>query len=101
MGPHIVYGVGLVSKYMETPKESHWCTAKRIVRYIKGTLDYGMFYSFGNGATLYGYSDSDWAGDQDERKSTTGYVFYLGSTAFTWSSKKSQLWHYQVVKLNT
>ncbi|CAO2836221.1 unnamed protein product [Amaranthus hypochondriacus] len=89
--PDIVYGVGLVSRYMETPKESHWCTAKRIVRYIKGTLDYGMFYSYGNEATLYGYSDSDWAGDQDERKSTSGYAFYLGSTAFTWSSKKQSV----------
>ena len=71
---------------METPKESHWCTAKRIIRYIKGTLDYGMFYSFGNRATLYGYSE---AGDQDERKSTIGYVFNLGLTAFTYSSKKT------------
>uniref|UniRef100_A0A803LCB7 Uncharacterized protein n=2 Tax=Chenopodium quinoa TaxID=63459 RepID=A0A803LCB7_CHEQI len=97
--PDIVYGVGPVSRYMETPKESrymetpkelHWCPAKKIVRYIKGTLDYGMFYSYGDEATLYGYSDSDsdWAGAQHERKSTSGYVFYLGSTAITWSSKK-------------
>uniref|UniRef100_A0A803MZM1 Reverse transcriptase Ty1/copia-type domain-containing protein n=1 Tax=Chenopodium quinoa TaxID=63459 RepID=A0A803MZM1_CHEQI len=81
----IVYGVGLVSRYMETPKESHWCTVKRIVRYIKGTLDYGMFYSYGDEAKLSGYSNSDWAGDLDDRKR---YAFYLGSTTFTWRSKK-------------
>ncbi|XP_030924682.1 secreted RxLR effector protein 161-like [Quercus lobata] len=73
---------------MEKPKESHWFAAKKVLRYIKGTLDFGLLYSYNNDAALYGYSDSDWGGDQDERKSTTGYVFYLGSTAFTWMSKK-------------
>jgi len=47
-----------------------------------------LFYTYGETAELVGYSDSDWGGDQDERKSTTGYVFYLGSTAFSWTSKK-------------
>ena len=79
--PDIVYSVGLLSKYMEKPKESHWLAAKRILRYIKGTMDFGLLYSYNNDATLYGYSDSDWGGDQVERKSTTRYVF-------TWMSKK-------------
>lgn len=86
--PDIVYGVGLVSRYMETPRESHWRAAKRILRYIKGTMEFGLFYPYGDEANLVGYSDSDWGGDLDERKSTTGYVFFLGSTAFTWNSKK-------------
>ena len=81
--PDIMYGVGLVSRYMETPKESHWLAAKRILRYIKGSLNLGLFYAYGENAKLESYSDSDWGGDQDERKSTTGYVFYLGSTAFS------------------
>ena len=89
--PDIVYGVGLLSRYMERPKESHWVAAKRILRYIKGTIDLGLFYGYGNEAKLYGHSDSDWGGDQDERKSTTGYVFYLGPTAFTWASKKQSI----------
>ena len=54
-------------------------------------MDLGILYAFGNEAKLYGYSDSDWGGDQDERKSDTGYVFYLGSTAFTWVSKKQSV----------
>ncbi|KAJ8628309.1 hypothetical protein MRB53_021616 [Persea americana] len=86
--PDIVYAVGLLSQYMEIPKESHWVAAKRILRYIKGTMDLGLFYDYGNESKLYGYSDSDWGSDQDERKSTIGYVFYLGSTTFTWVSKK-------------
>ena len=78
----IVYGVGLVSRYMETPKESHWLAVKRILRYIKGTLNLDLCYAYGKTLELVGYSDSDCGGDQDERKNTTGYVFYLGSTAF-------------------
>jgi hypothetical protein len=89
--PDILYGVGLVSRYMETPRESHWLAAKRILRYIKGTLNFGLFYTYGESADLVGYSDSDWGGDQDERKSTTGHVFYLGSTVFSWTSKKQAI----------
>ena len=49
--PDIVYSVGLLSKYMEKPKESHWLAAKRILRYIKGTMDFGLLYSYNNDAT--------------------------------------------------
>jgi hypothetical protein len=89
--PDILYGVGLVSRYMETPRESHWLATKRILRYIKGTLNFGLFYTYGERADLVGYSDSDWGSDQDERKSTTGHVFYLGSTVFSWTSKKQAI----------
>ena len=81
--PDIVYSVGLLSRYMKAPKESHWLAAKRILRYVKRTMEFGLFYPYDDEAMLYGYSDSDWGGDQDERKSTTGYIFYLGMTAFT------------------
>jgi hypothetical protein len=89
--PNILYGVGLVSRYMETPREFHWLTTKRILRYIKGTLNFGIFYTYGKNAELVGSSDSDWGGDQDERKSTMGHVFYLGSIAFSWTSKKQAI----------
>ena len=69
--PDIIYGVRLVNRTMETPKESHWLAARRILRYIKDTLNLGLFYTYGETAELVGYSDSDWGGDQDERKSTT------------------------------
>jgi len=56
--PDIVYGVGLVSRYMETLKESHWLAARKILRYIKGTLNLGLFYAYGETSELVGYSDS-------------------------------------------
>ncbi|KAK3012400.1 hypothetical protein RJ639_010565 [Escallonia herrerae] len=68
----ILFGVGLVSRYMEAPTTSHLKMAKRILRYIKGTLDYGIMYSSSQDFKLVGYCDSDWAGDKDDRKSTTG-----------------------------
>lgn len=52
--PDIVYSVGFFSRYMENPKESHWLAAKRILRYIKGTMDFGLFYSYNDEAMLYG-----------------------------------------------
>ena len=65
--------------------------AKRILRYLKGTIDFGLYYSVSDDCKLVGYSDSDWAGDSDDRKSTTGFVFFLGDTAFTWMSKKQPI----------
>ncbi|KAK2995531.1 hypothetical protein RJ640_022733 [Escallonia rubra] len=70
--PDIVYGVGIVSRFMNSPQQSHWQAAKRILRYIKGTLDDGIFYSSSNNIELVGYTDSDWGGDTEKRKSTSG-----------------------------
>ena len=89
--PDILFGVGLISRFMEVPKTSHLNVAKRILRYIKGTIEYGMFYSSSKKLELIGYSDSDWAGSYDDRKSTTGFVFYFGEATFTWSSKKQRI----------
>jgi hypothetical protein len=76
---------------METPDQSHLNAAKRILRYIKGTMNEGMFYTSSKDFNLVGYSDSDWGRDLDERKSTTGFVFFMGDTSFTWSSKKQSI----------
>ncbi|KAL5812625.1 hypothetical protein ACOSQ3_027575 [Xanthoceras sorbifolium] len=89
--PDILYAVGLVSRYMENPTTTHFKAAKRILRYIKGTIDFGLFYSISNDYKLVGYSDSDWGGDIDDRKSTSGFVFFMGNTAFTWMSKKQPI----------
>lgn len=86
--PDIVYGVGLLSRYMEDPCVSHLQGAKRILRYIKGTLTEGIFYGNNSDVKLVGYTDSDWAGDTETRKSTSGYAFHLGTGAISWSSKK-------------
>ncbi|KAB2077313.1 hypothetical protein ES319_A06G092600v1 [Gossypium barbadense] len=86
----IMYAVGIVSRYMEKPKQDHLIVAKRILRYIKGTMDQGLFYTYSQSLKLVGYLDSDYGGDLDDRKSTFGYLFHIGSAAFSWSSKKQQ-----------
>ncbi|XP_042450182.1 uncharacterized mitochondrial protein AtMg00810-like [Zingiber officinale] len=78
-GPDILFGVGLVSRYMKAHITTHLRIAKRILRYIKGTINYGIPYAFSDNFKLIGYCDSDWAGDIDSRKSTTGVVFFMGN----------------------
>lgn len=77
---------------MEQPKSSHLAAAKRILRYVKGTLDHGVLLpnkkNSSKGAKVFGYSDSDWGGDCDDRKNIAGYLFMFGKAAISWSSKK-------------
>ena len=89
--PDNLFGVGLVSRYMEAPTTAHLKTDKRILSYLKVTLDCGLLYSCSNGPKLVDYCDSDWARDLDDRKSTTSYVFFMGDAAFAWSSKKQPI----------
>ncbi|XP_058733686.1 secreted RxLR effector protein 161-like [Vicia villosa] len=76
---------------MEEPVHTHWKALKRILRYIQETVSLGMFYSKTEDYKLTGYSDSDWCGDIYDRKSTSGYVFFMGNTAFTWLSRKQPI----------
>ena len=76
---------------MENPTTTHFKTAKRILHCIKGTIDFGLLYSFSNDYKLVGYRDSDCGGDIYDRKSTTGFVFFMGDTAFMWMSKKQPI----------
>jgi hypothetical protein len=68
--PDICYVVGLVSRFQSNPGFAHWKAMKRILRYLKGTMDYALCYQ-GEDLCLVGYSDVDWGSDLDERKSTT------------------------------
>ena len=61
---------------------------KRIIKYVGGTCDYGLFYSKESNLSLVGFSDSDWARNVDDRKSTTGGCFYVGANLVVWMSKK-------------
>ena len=80
--PDICFDVGMVSKYQSNPGQTHWKAVKRILRYLKGTADYSLCYQ-GNDLYLMGYTDADWGGDLDERKSTSGYVFLLNNGAIS------------------
>eukprot|EP00253_Pinus_taeda_P035879 PITA_35879 len=86
--PDLSFVVGLVAWFMQTPHESHWKAAKQILRYVCSTVQFGIHYSAEASPLLVGFTDSDWAGDLDDRKSTVGYVFTLGSGPITWACKK-------------
>ncbi|KAJ4820349.1 polyprotein [Rhynchospora pubera] len=86
--PDIAHSVGVVSRFMQNPTKQHMGAAKRILRYVSGTMDYGLWYEAMDSPMLIGYSDSDWAGNLDDRKSTSGQVFFYGNNAISWSSKK-------------
>ena len=85
--PDIAYAVSVVSRYGSNPNESHWKAVKRIFRYLRDTVQYHLVFR-GDLKPLTGYTDADWAGDQDTRRSTSGYVFDVGSAAISWSSKR-------------
>ena len=86
--PDISYAVRLLSRFMHAPKESHWKETKRVLRYIRGTLDLGLEFTHSDNFHLTAYSNADWADNIDDRKSTSGYLMQIGSTAISWSSKK-------------
>jgi hypothetical protein len=89
--PDICFVVGIISRFMNSPRKSHLIAAKRILRYVKGTVNYGVLFpkhEAKSDVKLVGYSDSDWSGDRVDRRSTSGYVFLLNGTAISWSSRK-------------
>ncbi|XP_020417971.1 uncharacterized protein LOC109948685 [Prunus persica] len=86
--PDIMFAASLLARFMHNPTKKHMGTAKRVLRYIQGTISYGIAYEKGKGAVLIGYCDSDWSGSEDDMRSTSGYAFNLGSGVFSWVSIK-------------
>ena len=76
---------------MSKPYSNHMAAAKRILRYIKGTSDYGLVYESNEESKLIGFCDSDYVSDQDDRKSTSGYIFLLGSKPIAWNCSKQKV----------
>jgi hypothetical protein len=90
--PDIAFAVGYLSRFMENPSSDHYTAVKHLLRYIAGTLEHGCALTRGNGALeLIGFSDSDHAGDIDDRKSTTGVIFFLGTSPVSWLSQKQRV----------
>ena len=87
----IMYGVSLISRFMESPKDSHWEIGKRIMRYVNGTKDLGIMYSTSENFKFIGYTDSDNGGNTDDKKSTSGYAFHFGTGVVAWASKKQYI----------
>lgn len=88
--PDIMYATSMSSRFMHNASQTHLGVAKRVLRYLQGTLDFGILYEKNVNAKLLGFCDSDWAGCVDDMKSTSGYAFSLGSGVFSWASKKQQ-----------
>ena len=86
--PDVMQAVGQVERFQATPKEAHVLAIKSIFRYLKGTMEFGLWYPKGNELTMVAYTDADWAGSIDDRKSTSGAALYLGNCLVAWSSKK-------------
>jgi len=82
------YVVGVVSQFMQTPRKPHLDVVRRILRYIKHTLQCGIFYEAKSQLQVHGYMDANWVGNVSDRRSTNGFMFSFGSDAISWSSKK-------------
>lgn len=102
--PDIAFAVNKVCQFMHSPTQNHWSAVKRILRYLQGSLDHGLFIQRSSGSTLHAYtdahhqhdrpltaySDADWAGCPDDRRSTGGFAIYLGSNLVSWSARKQR-----------
>ncbi|CAL8176707.1 unnamed protein product [Prunus armeniaca] len=86
--PDVMYAASLLIRYMHCPTNKHYGTTKRVLRYVKETLDYGLKYEKGKKAILIRYCDSDWGGSIDDSKSTSSYAFSFRSGVFSWASIK-------------
>ena len=90
--PRFAYAVNDVSRFLADHDESHWNAVKRIIKYLTGTRDLGIFYEAHNdGIVLTGFSDSDYAGDVDTRRSTTGFCFFFSNGIVTWSCERQRI----------
>ena len=86
--PDIMYATSFLSRFMQSPSQIHYGDAKRILRYLQGTKEFGIWYEPTTNSKLLRYTDIDWEGSLDDTKSTSGYAFSLGSEVFSWESRK-------------
>ena len=87
--PNVCFDVNTLSQFMVEPHHIHWIAAKNLLRYLRGTINYGLRYTTRN-LRLHGYTDIDWAGSVVDRKSTSGCCFTLGFASISWMSKKQK-----------
>ncbi|KAL3724968.1 hypothetical protein ACJRO7_030045 [Eucalyptus globulus] len=89
--PDIKFPVSVLSRFLNCASELHMVAAKRVLRYLRGTLLYGIKFCRVQEFKLQGYSDSDWARSMDDMRSTLGYYFTFGLACFSWCSKKQEI----------
>ncbi|XP_052489877.1 uncharacterized mitochondrial protein AtMg00810-like [Gossypium raimondii] len=86
--PDIAFAVNKVCQFMHKPLEQHFKAVKRILRYLQGTLEYGIIFKDAPRVSLVGYSNANWVTDLDGRRSTTRFCVFLGGNPVAWGSKK-------------
>ena len=88
--PDLAYAVNTLARFSSKPNASHWTAAKRVLRYLRGTVNYGIMFTKSESGELLGYSDADWAGDKEDRRSTSGYLFQMAGGPISWKSRKQE-----------
>jgi hypothetical protein len=79
-----------VCQFLSTPTTEHWYAVKCILRYLHDTIDQGLYFTKSGSSLLGAFSDADWAGDSDDRRSTEGFAIFFGGNLISWSSRKQQ-----------
>lgn len=88
--PDIAHAIGILSRSLSNPTENHVTGVKRVFKYLKGTMDYGIYFKKNEKLSLNVYSDADYAGDPSTRKSTSGYLCMIGSATVSWCSQRQK-----------
>ncbi|XP_019164254.1 PREDICTED: uncharacterized protein LOC109160414 [Ipomoea nil] len=88
--PDLSYAVNRLCQHMNSPTTADWAALKRVLRYVNGTLNLGLNISSSTSLDIHAYSDSDWAGNPDDRKSTSGFAVFLGSNLVSWVCRKQR-----------
>lgn len=88
--PDIAFAVNKVCQFMHSPTKNHWSAVKRILRYLQGTQDHGLLFQRNSELILHAYTDADWAGCPDDRRSIGGFAIYLGSNLISWAARKQR-----------
>jgi histone deacetylase 1/2 len=86
--PDVSYAVNRVYQYLHSPRDTHWSAVKRILRYVRSTLTFGLHLRSAPSAVLSAFSDADWAGNPDDRRSTGGHAVFFGPNLIAWSARK-------------
>lgn len=86
--PDISYAVSQLSQFLTKPTATHMTAGRRVLRYLKGTATLCIMYEFGKDLIIFGFSDASWAGDKNDRKSTTGYIFIFAGGIISWTVHK-------------
>jgi histone deacetylase 1/2 len=86
--PDLAFSVNKICQYLHAPTTDHWTAAKRILRYVKETIKLGITFKPSSSTLLSGFSDANWAGDVDDRRSTGGFAIFVGPNLVSWSTRK-------------